>query len=56
MGTRKSGLTDGQLVLMGKGMIAKIKQDPSTRPWIGGSGKQPVDPVQSELNHKLGYW
>lgn len=53
---RKGGLTDGQLVLMNKGMYAKIKPMGDS-PWRGTDriGKL-YDPVQSELNHKLGYW
>lgn len=52
---RGSGLTEGQLVLMGKGMAAKVKVDKRTKPWQGGAG-QIWDKAQSDLNYELGYW
>jgi hypothetical protein len=52
---RKSRLTDLQLVAMDKGLYAKLKPDTRSKPWLGGAGPI-VDQVQSDLNHKLGYW
>lgn len=51
---RKSGLTEGQLVLLGKGLFAKLKPS-GGKPFQLSSGS-PVDPAQSELNRQAGYW
>lgn len=51
---RKSRLTDGQLVLMGKGLFAKVKPA-GTKPYALSAGPV-VDQAQSDLNRQAGYW